>query len=138
MSSFLINYNAKPGIAGRVFFHLVENKSNEYPFAFLATYSTETSNEKKAAHVPRKNALLEYKDRQDLLLELLSTVSRAADTSDFISELAESGELFSPLQFTSDKLQTRSAFGRRGNLKRRNRSTDGTNGRSLLSERQMG
>lgn len=106
VASFLTTHNAKLHVAGRVFFHLVENKSDEYPFAFLATYSTETGDAKKAAHVPLKNALLEYKERQDLLLRLLSTVSKAADASDFISELVESGELFSPLQFSSDEAYT--------------------------------
>lgn len=103
VASFLTTHNAKLNVAGRVFFHLVENKSEEYPFAFLATYSTDTVEQKKAVHVPLKNALLEYKDRQDLLLKLLSTVSKAADSSNFISELVESGELFSPLQFNSDE-----------------------------------
>jgi non-specific serine/threonine protein kinase len=98
VSSFLNTYNSKLNAAGRVFFHLVENKSTDYPFAFLATYSIKSSEKKKATHVPLKNALLEYKDNQALLLKLLSTVSRAADKSDFISELIESGELFSPLQ----------------------------------------
>lgn len=106
VASFLNTHNAKLHVVGRVFFHLVENKSDAYPFAFLATYSTETGEQKKAAHVPLKNALLEYKDRQDLLLRLLSTVSRAADSSDFISELVESGELFSPLQFNADEAYT--------------------------------
>jgi len=106
VASFLTTQNAKLNVAGRVFFHLVENKSDEYPFAFLATYSTETEQRDKAAHMPLKNALLEYKDRQDLLLKLLSTVSRAADGSAFISELVESGELFSPLQFTADEAYT--------------------------------
>jgi non-specific serine/threonine protein kinase len=106
VASFLLTQNAKLNVAGRVFFHLVENKSEEYPFAFLATYSTETGDAKKAAHVPLKNALLEYKDRQDLLLRLLSTVSKTADLSDFISELVESGELFSPLQFSADEAYT--------------------------------
>ena len=106
VSAFLTTHNAKLHIAGRVFFHLVENKSAEYPFAFLATYSTETDRQKKAAHLPLKNALLEYQERQDLLLKLLSTVSKAADSSDFISELVESGELFSPLQFDTDEAYT--------------------------------
>jgi superfamily II DNA or RNA helicase len=106
VASFLNTYNSKLNVVGRVFFHLVENKSDEYPFAFLATYSTETSDQKKAAHVPLKNALLEYKGRQDLLLRLLSAVSRAADSSLFISELVESGELFSPLQFNADEAYT--------------------------------
>jgi len=103
VASFLTTHNNNLNVAGRVFFHLVENKSDKYPFAFLATYSTETAEQQKAAHVPLKNALLEYKDRQDMLLKLLSTVSQAADTSDFISELVESGELFSPLQFNTDE-----------------------------------
>ena len=145
VASFLTTYNSKLNVAGRVFFHLVENKSEEYPFAFLATYSTEaagqeqqklqgtnkqqgtakqqkaakqqksaqqqeeaaqqqgTAKQQKATHLPLKNALLEYKGKQDLLLKLLSAVSRAADSSDFISELVESGELFSPLQFTADE-----------------------------------
>ena len=98
--------NKDINVAGRVFFHLVENKSGEYPFAFLATYSTETVDQKKAAHVPLKNALLEYKERHDLLIKLLSTVSKAIDSSDFISELVESGELFSPLQFTPEEAYT--------------------------------
>lgn len=106
VAAFLNTHNAKLNVADRVFFHLVENKSDEYPFAFLATYSTETSEQKKAAHAPLKNALLEYKDRQDLLLKLLAAVSRAADSSDFISELTESGELFSPLQFNADEAYT--------------------------------
>ncbi|MCL2054312.1 MAG: DEAD/DEAH box helicase [Oscillospiraceae bacterium] len=84
-------------VVGRVFFHLVESGDESYPFAFLATYSTGTR--EKLSHLPLKNALLEYKDEQEALLALLSTVSRAADKSEFISELAESGELFSPLKF---------------------------------------
>ncbi|MCL1965175.1 MAG: DEAD/DEAH box helicase [Firmicutes bacterium] len=104
VASFLTTHNAKLHVVGRVFFHLVENKSKEYPFAFLATYSTQA--EQKAEHVPLKNALLEYKDRQDLLLKLLTTVSKAAAGSDFISELVESGELFSPLWFNVDEAYT--------------------------------
>jgi non-specific serine/threonine protein kinase len=106
VASFLTTHNSKLNVAGRVFFHLVENKSYDYPFAFLATYSTVADDENRASHVPLKNALLEYKDRQDLLLKLLSTVSRAADGSDFISELVESSELFSPLQFDTDEAYT--------------------------------
>jgi non-specific serine/threonine protein kinase len=37
---------------------------------------------------------------------LLSAISRAADKSEFISELIESGELFSPLRFKSDEAYT--------------------------------
>ncbi|MDR1935732.1 MAG: DEAD/DEAH box helicase [Candidatus Accumulibacter sp.] len=92
---------------GRVFFHLVEHKTEDYPFAFLATYSTTSGKKKDAvAHLPLKNALLENKGDQARLLSLLATVSRAADRSAFISELTESGELFSPLGFTAKDAYT--------------------------------
>ncbi|MDR1603359.1 MAG: DEAD/DEAH box helicase [Gracilibacteraceae bacterium] len=98
----------RPGIkvVGRVFFHLVESKDEEYPFAFLATYSTAADEEQKAAHVPLKNALLEYKGQSAPLLKLLTAVSRAADKSELISELTESGELFLPLKFTAAEAYT--------------------------------
>ncbi|MCL2776140.1 MAG: DEAD/DEAH box helicase [Oscillospiraceae bacterium] len=83
--------------AGRVFFHLVEHKGDDYPFAFLATYST--GDRDRVNHVPLKNALVEHKDNQEKMLVLLSTVSKAAEKSDFISDLVETGELFSPLKF---------------------------------------
>lgn len=104
VSEFIAEHNVKISVVGRVFFHLVENKSDEYPFAFLATYST--GNDKKATHTPLKNALLEYKDKNEMLLKLLSTVSKAAQSSDLISEFVESGELFSPLKFTSKEAYT--------------------------------
>ncbi|GBU09878.1 hypothetical protein AwWohl_10160 [Gammaproteobacteria bacterium] len=40
------------------------------------------------------------------MLKLLVTVSQAADQSELISELVESGELFSPLHFTSEDAYT--------------------------------
>jgi non-specific serine/threonine protein kinase len=105
-AQFLLTHSSNINVAGRVFFHLVENKSDDYPFAFLATYSRATQTADKAEHVPLRNALTEYEGNQELLLQLLSTVSRAADASDFISELVESGELFSPLRFTSGDAYT--------------------------------
>ena len=101
VSEYMHSKNPELNVAGRVFFHLVENKDADYPFAFLATYSTGSS--ESLSHMPLKNALLEYKTEQDKLLALLSTVSRTADKSEFISELVESGELFSPLKFNKDE-----------------------------------
>lgn len=102
VKDFLMEKNTNINVAGRVFFHLVENKNENYPFAFLATYSTENKDAglHKAKHMPLKNALLEYKDDKEKLLQLMSTISKAADRSEFISELMENGELFSPLKFT--------------------------------------
>lgn len=83
--------------AGRVFFHMVESKKEDYPFAFLATYSSGVANNGKSKHLPLKNALVEYKDDNKKLLELLSTVHKASEKSSFISELINSGELFHPI-----------------------------------------
>lgn len=110
VADFLKAHDTTINVAGRVFFHLVENKTGDQPFAFMATYSTAKTGEKnakkKAVHLPLKNALMEYKNRQAPLLNLLATVSRAAEASDFISELVESGELFSPLKFTPEEAYT--------------------------------
>ena len=114
VKDFLMERNTNINVVGRVYFHLVENKEDDYPFAFLATYSTEnkntnkeeTSNLHKAKHMPLKNALLEYKADEEKLLQLMSTISKAADKSYFISELMESGELFSPLKLKKEEAYT--------------------------------
>ncbi|MCL1919138.1 MAG: DEAD/DEAH box helicase [Peptococcaceae bacterium] len=113
--------NPELNVAGKVYFHLVEHKGEDFPFAFLATYSdashnngnnnnTHSQNRKSTnynnvRHVPLKNALERHKSQEELL-GLLSAVSRAADQSDFISDLIESGELFSPLKFTPEEAYT--------------------------------
>lgn len=102
VAEFLTEHHAGINVAGRIFFHLVENSDDErYPFAFLATYSTKPEDGKKAVHTPLKNALREYQNHPEKLIQLLATVSRAADASGFISDLMESGELFSPLRLTA-------------------------------------
>lgn len=97
VSDYIKSKSDKLNAAGRVFFHLVEHKGDDYPFAFLATYSTGVKD--NINHVPLKNALVEHKGNQERLLSLLSSVGKAAEKSDFISDLIESGELFSPLKF---------------------------------------
>ena len=85
----------------RIFFHLVESTKNEdYPFAFLATYSTKDE-EGGVRHMPLSFALEEYKNDRDKLLELLSCLTKVAELSSFLEERIESGELFHPLGFTA-------------------------------------
>lgn len=81
---------------GRIFFHLVESKDAQVPFAFLATYAPSG----QGRHVPLKNALTAYSDSPQQLLKLLSSVSRAAEESGFLAGLLESGEIFQPLKFS--------------------------------------
>ncbi len=93
-------------VAGKVFFHLVENKSQQAPFAFLSTYATRIGKKGKAKHLPLKHALEEYGAESGKLLELLASVQRAAKQSNLIRDLLDSGELFHPLAMTSKEAFT--------------------------------
>lgn len=84
-------------LAGRVYFHLVESKKEDFPFAFLATYSIGLNDQGKSRHVPLKHALTEYGKNSEKLLELLSTVHLAAKESRMVAALIESGEIFYPI-----------------------------------------
>ena len=106
VTDFLLAQDPNLILYGRVYFHLVESGSEEYPFAFLATYSTTAETPGQPSHLPLKNALLEYQGQREALLRLLATVSRAVDRSDFISQLVESGEIFSPLKFSEAEAYT--------------------------------
>jgi non-specific serine/threonine protein kinase len=101
VEDFIKGYSPDAHLIGRVFFHLVENKNEEYPFAFLATYSTRLNEQGKSRHLPLKHALQEYGQDSQRLLDLLATVHRAAAKSPLISELLETGELFHPLAWTA-------------------------------------
>ncbi|MBI4653070.1 DEAD/DEAH box helicase [Candidatus Kuenenbacteria bacterium] len=94
-------FNPDIHLAGRIYFHLVESKKDDFPFAFLATYSTSLNNFGKSKHIPLKNALIEYGENSKKLLELLSTVYLAAKESKIILELIENGEIFHPIALSA-------------------------------------
>lgn len=94
---YLTEKNQKLRVPERVFFHMVENKNTDYPFAFLATYATK-GEDGKVRHVPLRYALTEYQNEREKLLALLSCLNRAAEVSELISGFMESGELFHPLK----------------------------------------
>jgi superfamily II DNA or RNA helicase len=106
VADFIHHYSPNSHLLGRVYFHLVENKDDDAPFAFLATYSTRMGGEGQSKHLPLKYALQEYRDDNNKLLELLTTVYEAAGNSSIISELLESNELFSPLAWSSREAYT--------------------------------
>jgi len=92
--------NPKTELPGRVYFHLVENKGKDDPFAFLATYSTHEKSTKAIKHVPLQHALQEFRGDDKKLLKLLSAVYKSAKNSELIDDLLESGDIFYPLGFT--------------------------------------
>ena len=103
VESFFLKYSQDIHLVGKIYFHLVEQKSKDSPFAFMATYSVGLNKNNQAQHRPLQYALSEFGNDQDKLLDLLSTVSLASKESSFLKELLESGELFYPLNFTPDE-----------------------------------
>ncbi|UCF95025.1 MAG: DEAD/DEAH box helicase, partial [Desulfobacterales bacterium] len=101
VAEFIRAYSPDVHLVGRVFFHLVENKDNNYPFAFLATYSTRLNKQGKSRHLPLKYALKEYENNKDKLLELLTTVHAAARQSPLLENLLDTGDLFHPLSWSA-------------------------------------
>lgn len=91
--------------AQRIYFHLVENMYDEdYPFAFMATYATKDQ-AGRVMHMPLAHALIEYKDHQEELLALLSSLNKVADGVEYIQYLMDTGELFHPI-----KLKVKEAY----------------------------
>ncbi len=106
VESYFKQKNPELNVAGRVFFHLVESKEEEYPFAFMATYSKKPVKSSRTIHTPLQNALEEFKGDPENLLRLMTTVTKAARESKLIDGLLRSGELFSPLKFQADEAYT--------------------------------
>ena len=106
VAEYLSERHASVQPSGRIYFHLVESRQLSQPFAFMATYAGGVDSSGQANHLPLANALREYRSDRDKLLNLLSTVHRAADQSSFIREILDSGEIFQPLGLTPDEAYT--------------------------------
>ena len=103
VQGYLKKQNSVWNVVGRVCLHLAENKRDpSFPFAFIATYVHKVSKQAKPQHLPLGQALKNYagtRNRQKLLA-LLSPLSRAAEQSEFIRELVDSGDIYHPLSWT--------------------------------------
>ena len=109
VEEFLKAKNPAWNLVGRVHFNLAENrKDDEFPFAFLATYTHRLSARGKALHVPLGRALTEYGGAANKarLLSLLLPVKRATEQCEWLRSMVDSGELYHPLRWTpSEALQ---------------------------------
>ena len=106
LSGFLKACNPAWNLVGRVHVHLAENrKDEEFPFAFLATYSTRLSAQGKAQHRPLGEALREYAAAADKgrLLTLLAPLQRAAEHCVWLKGLIDRREIFQPLRWTASE-----------------------------------
>src|SRR5262249_16950914 len=103
VQEILARKNSAWHVVGRVHFHLAENKRDqEYPFAFLASYTTGLSAQGNPQHRPLGQALRESSSVRDKsrLLALLLPVKNAAEKSGFLKESVDSGQIFQPLSWT--------------------------------------
>ncbi len=101
---FLKARNPAWHLVGRVHVHLAENRKDEqFPFAFLATYTTRLSAQGKAQHRPLGEALREYAAAADKerLLALLAPLQRAAEGCDWLKGLIDRREIFQPLRWSA-------------------------------------
>lgn len=107
VESFFKSFSETINIADKIYFHLVENKKGaSAPFAFLATYSPETTEQGASRHRPLRSLIDEYSKKQDKFVDMLGSVYKAADKSSLIKSMLESGEIFYPLGMDSDKAYT--------------------------------
>lgn len=100
---YLRERNPQWQFVGRVTFHLAENKRDvQYPFAFLATFANGLTAQGKMKHEPLGRALQQYASDQkrEAMLNLLLPVSRAAESSELIRRLVDSGQIYHPLAWT--------------------------------------
>ena len=100
---YLRERNPQWRFVGRVTLHLAENKRDpDYPFAFLATFANGLTTQGKVKHEPLGRALQQYAGEQnrEAMLNLLLPLSRAAESSDLIRQLVDSGEVYHPLAWS--------------------------------------
>ena len=85
---------------GRVCFHLAENRrSEDCPFAFLATYAPSVVSGSRVQYQPLSKALRELAGAKNkkALVRLLLPVQLASQQSALVKELVDSGDIYQPL-----------------------------------------
>jgi non-specific serine/threonine protein kinase len=100
---YLRERNPQWRFVGRVTFHLAENKRNpDYPFAFLATFANGLTAQGTVRHEPLGRAIQQYAGEQNraALLNLLLPVYKAAESSELVRRLVDSGEIYHPLAWS--------------------------------------
>lgn len=94
---------------GRVYFHLAENKADEnFPFAFLATYTTGLAPGGRPLHKPLGEALRHYSAARDkpTLLRLLTPVDNAAQALPWVENMINSKRVYQATPFTPGEAWT--------------------------------
>jgi non-specific serine/threonine protein kinase len=102
LQEFLKSRDSRWRLVGRVHFNLAENRRDpDFPFAFMATYTSGLSAERVLRHQPLGQALREYAGAGDKakLLQLLAPVQAASESCPWLKPIVDSGEIFHPLRW---------------------------------------
>jgi non-specific serine/threonine protein kinase len=100
---YLRERNPQWRFVGRVTLHLAENKRDpERPFAFLATFVNGLTPQGKVKHEPLGRALQQYsgEKNREAMLTLLLPISKAAESSELIRRLVDSGDIYHALAWS--------------------------------------
>ncbi|HSI86032.1 MAG TPA: DEAD/DEAH box helicase [Candidatus Methylacidiphilales bacterium] len=103
IAAFLQKHAPAWSRVGRVTLHLAENKADpEFPFGFMASYSSGLSQSGRVMQIPLGKALSEYSGagNKAALLKLLTPLNAAAKASPLIASLIEEGDIYHPLAWT--------------------------------------
>jgi len=91
-------------LIGRVHFNLAENRQDsDFPFAFIATYTSRLSAHGKAQHLPLSRALAEFSGARmkAQLLSLLIPVQTAAESCAWLAAIVQRGDIYHPLRWSA-------------------------------------
>jgi hypothetical protein len=103
LQEFLNNRDSRWRLVGRVHFNLAENRKDpDYPFAFMATYTSSLAAHGALRHLALGKALREYAGAGEKakLLKLLEPVQKASESCAWLKEIVDRGEIFHPLRWT--------------------------------------
>ncbi len=103
LQDFLKSRDNRWRLVGRVHFNLAENRRDaDFPFAFMATYTSGLSTNGTLRHQPLGQALREFSGAGDKagLLQLLAPVQQASETCAWLKNIVDAGEIFHPLKWT--------------------------------------
>jgi len=89
VEGFFRQYSPDIHLVGKIYFHLVEAKDQNAPFAFMATYSVGLNKKKESKHRPLQYALTEFADDQDKMIELLSIYCSNCSRKKSVHETAD-------------------------------------------------
>jgi len=103
LDDFMKRRDSRWRLVGRVHFNLAENRRDpEFPFAFMATYTSGLAANGALRHLPLGQALREFAGAGDRskLLRLLDPVSQASEACPWLKAIVDAGEIFHPLRWT--------------------------------------